>query len=126
MQTIVNNWLAMKIKGIIWDDASYDYGVTRTRPNTMISYCHLLNLGSQSTPLDDYVRAQDFHFDWSLIQTCDEQEYKLYILNFISLKMIRCRPIWWYYLCVIVPPKLTWPNTGFMLMDQGSNTDQFE
>ncbi|CAF1194081.1 unnamed protein product [Rotaria sordida] len=45
MQTTVNNWLAMGIKGIMWDDAGYDYGVTRTRQNTMISYCHSLNLG---------------------------------------------------------------------------------
>ncbi|CAF3918781.1 unnamed protein product, partial [Rotaria sordida] len=39
MQTTVNNWLAMGIKGII-----YDYGVTRSRQTTMISYCHSLNL----------------------------------------------------------------------------------
>lgn len=34
------------------------------------------------------------------------------------------RPIWWHYLCVIVPHKLTRPNTSFMLIDQGSNTDR--
>ncbi|CAF3208518.1 unnamed protein product [Rotaria sp. Silwood2] len=45
MQTTVDDWQAMEIKGILWDDAGYDYGVTRSRQNTMISYCHSLNLG---------------------------------------------------------------------------------
>ncbi|CAF1227707.1 unnamed protein product [Rotaria sordida] len=44
MQTTVDEWAAMGIQGIFWDDAGYDYGVTRSRQNTMISYCHALNL----------------------------------------------------------------------------------
>lgn len=42
--------------------------------------------GCQSTPLDDYVHADDPHFGWTIIQTYDEQDYKLYVLNFTSQK----------------------------------------
>jgi hypothetical protein len=41
---------------------------------------------SQSTPLDDYVRAPDPHFNWTVIQTYTEPDYALYILNFTSQK----------------------------------------
>ncbi|CAF5224305.1 unnamed protein product, partial [Rotaria magnacalcarata] len=44
MQTTVDEWAAMGINGILWDDAGYDYNVSRSRQNTMISYCHSLNL----------------------------------------------------------------------------------
>jgi hypothetical protein len=33
-------------------------------------------------------------------------------------------PIWWHYLCISVPHKLTRPNTAFLLIDGGSNRDQ--
>jgi len=36
--------------------------------------------------LDDYVRDDDPHFNWTLIQTYDEPDYKLYVLNFTSQK----------------------------------------
>ena len=40
----------------------------------------------QPTPLDDYVHAEDPHFGWNIIQTYDEPDYKLYVLNFTSQK----------------------------------------
>ncbi|UJR29763.1 hypothetical protein I4U23_017311 [Adineta vaga] len=83
---------------------------------------------SQSTPLDDYVRAADPHFGWTLIQTYEEIDYKLYVLNFTSQKWLdetySSRSIWWHYLCITVPNKLTRPNSAFMLIDQGSNNDR--
>jgi hypothetical protein len=39
-----------------------------------------------STPLDDYVRDNDSNFNWTLIKTYDEPDYKLYVLNFTSQK----------------------------------------
>ena len=33
-------------------------------------------------------------------------------------------PIWWHYLCISVPHKLTRPNTAFMIIDGGHNGDQ--
>jgi hypothetical protein len=48
---------------------------------------NLLFIGkSQSTPLDDYVRAPDPHFNWTVIQTYEQVDYVLYILNFTSQK----------------------------------------
>ncbi|CAF1483238.1 unnamed protein product [Adineta steineri] len=81
----------------------------------------------ESTPLDDYVRSVDSHFNWSLIRTYEEPDYKLYILNFTSQKWLddtfSSRSIWWHYLCITVPNKLIRPNTAFLFMDQGSNND---
>jgi hypothetical protein len=103
-----------------------------------------------STPLDDYVRAEDLHFGWTLIRTYEEHDYKLYILNFTSQKWLdgKChncsgknkrnkelcfskesyssRSIWWHYLCITVPNKLTRANSGFMLIDQGNNSNGYE
>jgi hypothetical protein len=42
----------------------------------------------QSTPLDDYVHADDHHFGWKLIQIYEEIDYRLYILNFTSQKWL--------------------------------------
>lgn len=39
-----------------------------------------------STPLDDYVRDDDPHFNWTLIKTYDEPDYKMYVLNYTSQK----------------------------------------
>lgn len=41
-----------------------------------------------ATPLDDYVRDNDPHFNWTLIQTYQEPDYKLYVLNFTSQKWL--------------------------------------
>ena len=101
---------------------------------------------SQSTPLDDYVHAPDPHFNWTVIQTYDQPDYKLYILNFTSQKWFdgkliwwnvlndwfsnietfSNRPIWWHYLCISIPHKFTRPNSAFMLIDGGSNNNGYE
>ena len=41
---------------------------------------------SPATPLDDYVRAPDPYFNWTLIHTYNEPDYTLFILNFTSQK----------------------------------------
>lgn len=49
----------------------------------------LLCIGeSQSTPLDDYVRANDSHFSWTVIRTYEQPDYILYVLNFTSQKWL--------------------------------------
>jgi PhoPQ-activated pathogenicity-related protein len=82
---------------------------------------------SESTPLDDYVHAADPHFGWTVIRTYEQPDYILYILNFTSQKWLdetfTDKPIWWHYLCISVPHKLTRPNTAFMIIDGGHNTD---
>jgi len=80
---------------------------------------------NESTPLDDYVHADDPHFGWSVMRTYEQPDYILYILNFTSQKWldetVTNRPIWWHYLCISVPHKLTRPNSAFMLIDGGGN-----
>ena len=49
---------------------------------------NILIIGCCSTPLDDYVHMDDQHFNWSLIKTYEEVDYKLYILNFTSQKWL--------------------------------------
>jgi hypothetical protein len=41
-----------------------------------------------STPLDDYVRAPDPNFSWSVIRSYEQPDYTLYILNFTSQKWL--------------------------------------
>ncbi|CAF1456316.1 unnamed protein product [Rotaria sordida] len=82
---------------------------------------------SESTPLDDYVHADDPHFGWTVIRTYQQPDYNLYILNFTSQKWfdetVTDHPIWWHYLCISVPLKLTRPNSAYMLIDGGHNSD---
>lgn len=54
----------------------------------LIVILFVLNNECSSTPLDDYVRAEDPHFGWTLIQTYEEIDYKLYVLNFTSQKWL--------------------------------------
>ncbi|CAF0899273.1 unnamed protein product [Rotaria sordida] len=44
MQTAVDGWSVMGANGIFWDDAGFDYGVTRQRQSSMIQYCHSKNM----------------------------------------------------------------------------------
>ncbi len=49
------------------------------------------------------------------------------IIDFFSnLETYSNRPIWWHYLCITVPHKLTRPNSAFMLIDGGSNNNAYE
>jgi len=43
---------------------------------------------SESTPLDDYVHANDSNFGWVVIRTYEQPDYNLYILNFTSQKWL--------------------------------------
>ncbi|CAF3439424.1 unnamed protein product [Rotaria sp. Silwood1] len=44
MRQAVDGWSSMGANGIFWDDAGYDYNVTRQRQSRMIQYCHLKNM----------------------------------------------------------------------------------
>ena len=43
---------------------------------------------TDATPLDDYVHAPDPYFGWEVIQTYQQPDYTLYILNFTSQKWL--------------------------------------
>jgi PhoPQ-activated pathogenicity-related protein len=65
--------------------------------------------------------------NWTVLHTYELPDYVLYILNFTSQKWLdetfSDRPIWWHYLCISVPKKLTRPKSAFLLIDGGHNTD---
>ncbi|CAF3628483.1 unnamed protein product [Rotaria sp. Silwood1] len=44
MREAVDGWSTMGANGIFWDDAGFDYGVTRQRQSNMIQYCHSKNM----------------------------------------------------------------------------------
>lgn len=50
--------------------------------------CFSLVNENECTPLDDYVNTPDPHFNWTVIDTYVEPDYKLYVLNFTSQKWI--------------------------------------
>ncbi len=43
-QQYVDEWQAMGVTGIFWDDAGYDYGVDRPRQNALVDYTHARGL----------------------------------------------------------------------------------
>ncbi|XP_005102804.2 autocrine proliferation repressor protein A [Aplysia californica] len=81
----------------------------------------------QSTPLDDYVRAPDPHYSFSFLKTISGPGFTLHILNMTSQKWlteeVTVKPIWWHYLTIIIPDVINYNDTGFVWIDQGSNTD---
>ena len=83
-----------------------------------------LTNGINSTPLDDYVNEPDPHYSYQLIQTYTEVGYKVYVLNMTSQKWMDetyvTNPIWWHYLVVTIPDKITRPDAGLVLIDGGS------
>ena len=51
---------------------------------------------------------------------------KSIILKFFNyIESISDRPIWWHFLCVTIPDKITKPDIAFLLIDGGSNTDGY-
>lgn len=40
----ITQWKAMGVNGIFWDNAGYDYMVTRVRQNTVVDKCHSMSL----------------------------------------------------------------------------------
>jgi PhoPQ-activated pathogenicity-related protein len=82
---------------------------------------------ANATPLDDYVNEPDPHYNYYLLKTYVMTGYRLFILNMTSQKWLDetyvTNPIWWHYLCVTVPDKVTRPDASFILIDGGANTD---
>jgi PhoPQ-activated pathogenicity-related protein len=89
-----------------------------------------LVMKANATPLDDYVNAPDSHFSYSMIKTYEMTGYKLYVLNMTSQKWLDetlvKNPIWWHYLVITIPDKITRPDAGLLLIDGGSNTDGYK
>ena len=80
-----------------------------------------------STPLDDYVRAPDQHYEFIFLKKFRGPNCTFHVLNMTSLKWLTeefsDKPIWWHYLTIIVPDKVLVSDTAFVWVDQGSNHD---
>ena len=90
----------------------------------------LVILNVKSTPLDDYVNEPDPHFNYTLIKVQQEVGFKLYILNMTSQKWMDesyvKNPVWWHYVVLTVPDKITRPKAGIVIIDGGKNDDSYE
>lgn len=82
-----------------------------------------------STPLDDYVNEPDPHYNYTFIKIQQEVGFKVYVLNMTSQKWMDetyvKNPIWWHYVNIIVPDKLTRPNAAIVFIDGGKMTDPY-
>lgn len=110
----------------------------------------ILNIDfNAGTPLDDYVNTPDPNFSWKLLKTYTNPTYSMFILNMTSQKWLNClfwerikkefrlinasdvfflasfssQPIWWHYMIITVPKPLKHPQTAFLLIQGGHNTD---
>jgi PhoPQ-activated pathogenicity-related protein len=94
----------------------------------IVIYCCNFKLVS-SNALDDYVNSFDPYTNYTLIETYQLNGATGYVLNFTSQKWfdetVSNRPIWWHYLCIAVPDALTRPDTGYLLIDGGSNHPEY-
>jgi PhoPQ-activated pathogenicity-related protein len=85
-----------------------------------------------STPLDDYVWAEDPHYSWYDTGLTlhgkslkDGTTWMGYVLNMTSQKWldetITTRPLWWHILVVIVPEQVRWEKNATLWITGGSN-----
>ncbi|XP_071953962.1 autocrine proliferation repressor protein A-like [Antedon mediterranea] len=81
------------------------------------------------TPLDDYVNAPDSHYSYKLLSdyTVRVKGYTTYMLNMTSQKWLTDeqvgQSIWWHYLAITIPDEITRPDSAFLYITGGSNTD---
>ncbi|CAF0930838.1 unnamed protein product [Brachionus calyciflorus] len=82
---------------------------------------------SKETPLDDYVNTPDDHYKYFVVDTIQFSNYKLVYINMTSQKWqdesIVDRPIWWHWLSVCIPNKISRPDASFIYIGGKSNGD---
>jgi PhoPQ-activated pathogenicity-related protein len=81
-----------------------------------------------ATPLDDYVNAPDAYFSYKLLKTYEKVGFKLYVLNVTSQKWMNeswvQNPVWWHFVSITVPDKLTRPDAAMLVIDGGGMGDE--
>jgi len=96
----------------------------------VVALSSLMMLTTTATPLDDYVNAPDSTYSWTKL----DWEYKgpdftLYVINMTSQKWMTeaesDHPIWWHYLYIAVPDKITRPNHGSLYVALGHNGQDY-
>ncbi|XP_033119078.1 autocrine proliferation repressor protein A-like [Anneissia japonica] len=82
------------------------------------------------TPLDDYVNAPDAHYSYTLLSDYTvrvKDAYTTYMINMTSQKWLTDekvgQSIWWHYLAITIPDKISRPDSGFLYITGGNNND---
>jgi PhoPQ-activated pathogenicity-related protein len=82
------------------------------------------NEGLSITALDKYVAAPDPNFKWELANTIKREGYTAYVLKMTSQQWLTEKevnhPIWWHWLTIIRPDKVT-TDKGLLFIDGGNN-----
>ena len=88
--------------------------------------CFCLGLAVvNATPLDDYVNTPDSHYNYVLLKQYSMKDYTFYVLNMTSQKWLNesivVNPIWWHFLSITVPNKITRGDAALLYIDGGNN-----
>lgn len=94
---------------------------------SFVFLCSIFVTLTQSTPLDDYVNKPDDHYKYEIIGRYHGPAYTNYIINMTSQKWksdaVSDRSVWWHYLTITIPHKITHIDSAFLFIDGDSNTD---
>ncbi|XP_070581613.1 autocrine proliferation repressor protein A-like [Ptychodera flava] len=81
-----------------------------------------------ATPLDDYVKKYDPHYEYTILTDYTVRipdSYTVYVLNMTSQKWLNesivDRSIWYHFLFVTIPDRLTITDASFIYVTGGSN-----
>jgi len=79
-------------------------------------------------PLNDYVHRDDGAFSWTEYNLSFQPTHTTHYLNMTSQRWydetFTSQPLWWHYLVIHVPNVVRYPDSGFLFVGEGSNTDQ--
>eukprot|EP00057_Strongylocentrotus_purpuratus_P015135 XP_011669609.1 PREDICTED: autocrine proliferation repressor protein A [Strongylocentrotus purpuratus] len=92
----------------------------------VVAMCCCVAATVVATPLDDYVSMPDSHYKFEVLSEHRVHgEYIAYVLNMTSQKWLTYNDsdsaIWWHYLTITVPDKLTHPGHAALYVTGGSN-----
>ena len=79
------------------------------------------------TPLDDYVKAADSSYKYTLLKNVTSANSTAYVLNMTSQRWLSAAVVspslWWHYVVVIKPNNLINNQSAVLIIDFGSNND---
>jgi len=81
----------------------------------------------QCTPLDDYVNAPDASYKYEVTRVIQKDGFRMYTVNITSQTWLNPtdsnRYVWYHWLSLCVPDKISPFHTGFLYLDGGSTGD---
>ena len=97
-------------------------------PTTLAQYTPRDLSPEEKTALDDYVNKPDSNYKWFQTNvTIKNEGSTTYILNMTSQRWLTDkdvdRSIWWHYVAVVVPDKLTYTDKAGLYITGDYNTD---